>query len=177
MKTKAGVSLLLVSVLILIAFLIRPATQVSADDLAILKFGTMVGVPKAYTAGSNPIRGINGGGLPWVISDAEGKLTSSGKLNVQVTGLVLDPNDPTVISHGLAGQNPIPAFRAIVSCQTVDGGVTNILTDPFPATTGPASAGGGDANIQTFVSLPHPCIAPIIFVTSPTGGWFATTGY
>jgi hypothetical protein len=177
MKIKARIGLLLVGVLILSALLVRPATQAYADSLTILKFGTMVGVPKAYTAGQNPIRGINGGGLPWVVSAAEGKLTASGKLNVEVTGLVLDPNDPTVISRGLAGVNPIASFRAVVSCQTASGGVMNVMTGSFPATTGPASAGGGNAQIETTVSLPHPCIAPIIFVTSPTGAWFATTGY
>lgn len=176
MKTKAGIGLLLMCVLVFSAFFVRPAAQVNADGLTILKFGTMVGVPKAYT-GQNTIRGIFGAGLPWVISGAEGKLTASGKLNVSVTGLVLDPNDPTVISRGLGNFNPSASFRAEVSCQTADGGVQNVITDPFPATTGLASAGGGNAQIETFVSLPKPCIAPIIFVTSPTGSWFATTGY
>ena len=177
MKTKAGIGFFLICVLVLGVLFIRPATQAYADDLAILKFSTMVGVPKAYTGSQAPIRGINGGGLPWVINGAEGKLTTSGKLNVFVTGLVLDPNDPTVISRGLANQNPIASFRAIVSCQTADGGVMNVMTDPFPATTGLLSNGGGNATIQTFISLPHPCIAPIIFVASPGGAWFATTGY
>lgn len=57
-----------------------------------------------------------------------------------------------------------------------DGTFANILTDPFPATTGPASAGGGNAEIVADVALPQPCIAPIIFVTSGGGNWFAATG-
>lgn len=173
MRIKATFGLFLVCVLVLSAFFVRPAAHVNADDLAILKFGTMVGVPSAFTGAKMPIRNINGGGLPWVISGAEGKLTASGKLNVSVTGLVLDPAAPTP----LAGQNPIASFRAVVSCLTADGGVMNVMTNPFPATTGLASAGGGDAEVTAFVTLPHPCIAPIIFVTSPGGAWFATTGY
>jgi hypothetical protein len=27
------------------------------------------------------------------------------------------------------------------------------------------------------VDLPSPCIAPIVFVTSPNGAWFAATGF
>lgn len=156
------------------------AADARAKEVSIMEFDTMVGVPKAYTGVSNPIRGINGGGLPWVIGAAKGELKQSGDLEVRVTGLVLDPNDPDVIARGLAGQNPIPNFRAIVSCQSLDASGTantvNLSTDLFPATTGPASSGGGNAKIETHVDLPKPCIAPIIFVTSPANAWFAVTG-
>jgi len=176
MKKNVGTYLLMVSTLVLSFMFVQPATQASADGSVILKFGTMVGIPKPLTGAQNPIRGIDGGGLPWVISSAQGILTAAGKLNVEVKGLVLDPNDPTVIARGLAGQNPISSFRVTVSCLTMDGGVMNVATDPFPATTGPASSGGGNAQISTSVDLPHPCIAPIIFVTSPGGAWFSITG-
>ncbi|HXQ38721.1 MAG TPA: hypothetical protein VN843_32265, partial [Anaerolineales bacterium] len=59
----------------------------------------------------------------------------------------------------------------------------NIPTELFPATTGLASAGGGNATIVADLSLPSPCIAPIIFVTgppnatNPIGAWFAATGF
>ena len=33
------------------------------------------------------------------------------------------------------------------------------------------------AFIRAMVTLPQPCIAPIIFVTSPGQGWFAVTGH
>lgn len=158
----------------------RPQAAVQAGSPTMLEFQTMVGVPKAYTGATSPIRGINGGGLPWVVGSAKGELSVSGDLEVKVTGLVLDPNDPTVISRGLAGVNPIPAFTAIVSCLSVDGNgnanVVNLQTGTFPATTGPASSGGGNAKIETHVNLPSPCLAPIVFVTSPTRSWFAVTG-
>lgn len=156
------------------------AGDARAKGVSIMEFDTMVGVPKAYTGVSNPIRGINGGGLPWVIGAAEGELKQSGNLEVSVTGLVLNPNDPDVIARGLAGQNPIPNFRAIVSCQSLDASgnanVVNLSTGLFPATTGPASSGGGNAKIEAHVDLPKPCIAPIIFVASPANAWFAVTG-
>jgi hypothetical protein len=144
-------------------------SQAAAKGSTILEFNTMVGIPQAFTGSQNPIRGINGGGLPWRISSGSGELLSNGKLEISVRGLVLaaGPN---------AGSNPIASFRAVVSCLTSDAGVMNVSTDPFPATTGPAASGGGNAKIEAKLSLPQPCIAPIVFVTSPTGAWFASTG-
>ena len=143
------------------------AGSATAKEAKILEFDTMVGNPPAFTGATNPIRGINGGGAPWTVGSASGELTVGGHLEITVQGLVLVAT----------GSNPIASFRAIVSCLKSDGSPENLLTDPFPATTGPASLGGGNAKIETNVSLPQPCIAPIIFVTSPGGSWFAATGF
>jgi hypothetical protein len=52
--------------------------------------------------------------------------------------------------------------------------IVNRVTAPFPATT------TGDAQFDGSVSLPSPCIAPIVFVTAGTGNppgvWFSVTG-
>lgn len=150
-------------------------------DNKVLEFQTMVSVPRPYTGAANAIRGVAGGGLPWVISSARGELGADGHLELQVTGLVIDPNDAAAITAGVAGSNPIPNFRATVSCLSKDAGgaanIVNTTTGLFPATTGPASGGGGSARIEAFVNLPQPCIAPIVFVTSPAGAWFAATGF
>jgi hypothetical protein len=150
----------------------------------VFEFERLAGVPRPYTGATNAIRGVAGGGLPWVIAKGEAKLFEDGVLKVEVEGLVLDPNDATVVSRGLAGQNPIPSFKAIVSCRTVqasDAGpvaaVVNVETAPVAATTGLASAGGGNATIEQVVTLPQPCIAPIVFVTSAAGAWFAASGF
>jgi hypothetical protein len=143
-----------------------PAT---AKEPKILEFDTMVGLPQAFTGTQNPIRGINGGGLPWTIGSAHGELKTSGKLEIDVQGLVFAAG-PNV------GKNTISNFRAIVSCLKSDGSVENVVSNLFPATLGAAVDGGGNAKIETTLTLPQPCIAPIIFVTSPTGAWFATTG-
>ena len=80
-------------------------------------------------------------------------------------------------SGGAAGTNPVANFRGLVSCLTDDATpVVNSSTVDFPATTGPASAGGGNADIEADLDLPSPCIAPIVFVTSGGGSWFAATG-
>ena len=142
----------------------------------ILEFDTMVGVPRPYTGGTNAIRGIPGGGLPWVVASAQGELKTDGKIEVQVTGLVIDPNDPAAILAGRAGTNPSPTFKAVVSCLSKDASgapiTVNVATAAFPATL------TGDSSIEDTVALPHPCIAPIVFVTSPAPNtpWFAATG-
>ena len=147
-------------------------SPVSAKGPKVLKFDTMVGVPAGLTGAQSqiPLRGINGGGIAWAIADASGELRANGHLEITVQGLVL-------AAGANAGSNPVTSFRGMVSCVKSDGSFTNILTDPFPATTGPASAGGGNAEIVADLTLPEPCIAPIIFVTSPTGSWFASTGF
>jgi hypothetical protein len=146
-------------------------SKVSADESKVLQFNTMVGVPRPYTGPTNAIRGVPGGGLPWVIEFAKGKLSPDGDLEVMVRGLVIDPNEPVAV----AGTNPSPVFKAVVSCLSKDAtgaAVTvNVSTLNFPADS------AGNAHIQDTLSLPQPCIAPIIFVTNANGAWFAATGF
>ena len=157
------------AILFVSAFFAGSATSATAKEPKILEFDTMVGVPSTLTrdASQVPLRGINGGGAPWTLTSAHGELKASGKLEIEVQGLVL----ATTLS------NPAAVFRALVSCVKSDGTFQNILTEAFPATTGLASAGGGNAQIETTVALPQPCIAPIIFVTNNNGAWFAATGF
>jgi hypothetical protein len=178
---KRLVSLLAaVAVVAAVAFFLAPTQPALSASFPLLEFNSMHGVPLAYTGATNPVRGLNGGGLPWVLTSAHGVLNANGHLEIGVNGLVLDPTDPTVISRGLAGDNPIPNFKAVVSCLSVDGSgaavTVNVSSPVFPATTGLATDGGGDAQFVGFLSLPSPCLAPIVFITSPTGAWFAVTG-
>jgi hypothetical protein len=145
------------------SLLALPATA-SADD-RILRFDTMAAVVRPFTGSANPIRGVNGGGVPWELAQAKGELRADGRLKIDVEGLV-------VVSSGV---NPSAAFRAIVSCLTTADGLTvtttNVMTLPFPATP------TGDSEIEAVVTLPSPCVAPIVFVTNATGtSWFAATG-
>ena len=148
------------------------SSTAGADPGTILKFDTMAPVTGPYVGGDHPIRTVPGGGLPWMITAGTGMLKSDGRVLVHVRGLVLADQAP--VPPALQGTNPIPDFRAIVSCQSIgaDGSATvaNVSTAPFPAST------TGDADINATVSLPSPCIAPIVFVTSPGGAWFAATG-
>ena len=44
----------------------------SGDGRAVLKFDTMAPVVSPYTGTANPIRGVNGGGVPWKLGSAQG---------------------------------------------------------------------------------------------------------
>jgi hypothetical protein len=132
----------------------------------VLEFDVMSPVVAPFTGATHPIRGVNGGGVPWQIDRGRGDLSSDGRLKIRVEGLVLVST----------GQNPVPMFRGVVNClttQSPDAGV-NLATAPVPASS------DGDATIKAKVSLPDPCVAPIVFVTSgtgaPPGSWFAATG-
>ena len=159
------------ALMFLSTFFAGTVSTAAAKGPKILKFDTMVGVPAGLTGAQSqvPLRGINGGGIPWVIADTSGELRANGHLEISVQGLVL-------AAGANAGSNPVANFRGLVSCVNSDGTFTNIPTDLFPATTGPASAGGGNPEIVADITLPQPCIAPFIFVTSPTGSLFAATG-
>jgi hypothetical protein len=158
------VAVLGMAVAVVLALMARGAH--SADPPTMLEFDTMAAVAGPYVGAANPIRGIPGGGLAWAIDEGRGELRFDGKLEIEVEGLVL-------AEGANAGSDPIPQFKSIVSCQTIDGTSatpTNISTGLFPATT------TGDSKIEATVALPDPCFAPIVFVTSPGGSWFAVTG-
>ena len=163
------------ALLLLSTFFAGSVATATAKEAKILEFGTMIGVPRPYTGATNAIRAVPGGGLPWVVASAEGELKANGKLEIKVLGLVLDPTDPAVIASGRAGTNPSPNFRAIVSCLSRDAAgnptTVNVSTGLFSADA------AGNSEIEAMVSLPQPCIAPIVFVTSTTGSWFAATGF
>ena len=137
----------------------------------VLEFDTMTPVTGPYVGTANPLRGVPGGGLPWIITSGKGSLNSDGHLVVRVRGLVLADQPP--VPAALQGTNPIPDFQAIVSCQSIGASgsatISNVTTGNFKATS------AGNSNITARVSLPHPCIAPIVFVTGP-GIWLAATG-
>jgi hypothetical protein len=146
----------------------------SADESKLIETNAMVGVPRPYTGATNAVRGVPGGGLPWVIDFGKAKVSPDGRVDVLVKGLVFDPDDPAVIGLGIGGTNTIPNFKAVVSCLSIDGD-GNATTINVSTALSPAS-GDGNSHIKDKVALPQPCIAPIVFVTSPGGAWFAATG-
>jgi hypothetical protein len=142
------------------------AAMAGGNSAKVLKFERMAPVVAPFTGTTNPIRGINGGGVPWSIESGTGFLRADGRLRIDVQGVIIPAR----------GNNPISAFRGVVNCLTPDSPTNgvNLVTDPFPATT------TGDSTIDAMVDLPETCVAPIVFVTngtgSPPGAWFATTG-
>jgi hypothetical protein len=150
------------------------AASAGPGPATVLKFSTMTPVTGPYVGPASPVRGVAGGGLPWVITAGTGSLKRDGHLLVRVRGLVLARQAP--VPPALQGTNPFADFRALVSCQSIGAGntatVANVSTGDFKADS------AGDSTINATVSLPRPCIAPIVFVTGPTGTdvWFAVTG-
>ena len=140
----------------------------------VLEFQTMVGVNGVFLGGVNPLRGVSGGGLPWVLDDAKGELKDNGKLEIEVRGLVV-PGDSSCGTDC----NPAPFFQAVVSCLTVDA-TGQMVIDNVKTENGAEVMIGdpkaGNAKIEALLDLPEPCMAPIVLVTSPTGAWFGVTG-
>jgi hypothetical protein len=172
MVTRRSVSITLVLALASLLLLAQSALVTAKGGPTMLEFQTMVGVPQFFTGQTNKaaIRDVPGGGIPWRLDLGKGELSTGGHLEIKVRGLVL-------ASGANAGTNPVANFRGLVSCLTDSSTVpVNVATGDFPATTGAASAGGGNANIEADLDLPNPCIGPIVFVTSPSGAWFASTG-
>ena len=138
----------------------------------LLIFKDMYGVNGPFVGDANPVRGVPGDDLPWQVKKANGKLDANGHLVINVKGLVF-PDDPAVPEE-LRGINDDEEFRALVSCLTVDGDDVveqNVISDGFPATV------TGNAKINARLTLPSPCVAPIVMIL---GGdedlWFAMTG-
>jgi hypothetical protein len=133
--------------------------SVTADPGTKLIDGSMTGIP---TAGQT-LLGIPGGGVPWTLDRGDARLFADGRLQVAVDHLVL-------AAGAAVGTNPIPTGRAIVVC---NGGADVVMTDTVPFSP------DGDAQVDTTVSLPSPCLAPVVFFAGQTGGgprWFAVTG-
>jgi hypothetical protein len=149
------------------------SSEDSGCDL-IMKFDTLTPVAGPHANSASAVRGIAGGGLPWVLEAGSGSLSRDGHLLVRIRGLVLARHPSVPVS--LRGTNPFPAFRAVVSCLSIgpDGtaAIANVSTGDFEANS------RGNSDIDARVSLPQSCTAPIVLVTGPSGAesWFAVTG-
>jgi hypothetical protein len=158
--------------LLLVTTILALAVVASAAGLPdLLQFNAMQPVKGPYVGTLHPIRGIPGAGKIWKIGSAKAELNTAGKLQITVTGLVLD--DPS--TGGANGTNPLPTFRAALSCQSI-----NTLGNPSTVTlrTGNfAATPTGNAVIEQTLSLRKPCFAPMVFVTTPTGAWLAVSGF
>ncbi len=105
-----------------------------------------------------PLFGLVRGGAPWVISEGTVRLRADGDLTVDVEGLII----PT------RGNNPLATLSATVVCNGKD----LLMTAPVPFST------AGDAVIETRVSLPTRCLAPVVLLNplSNAGTYIAATG-
>lgn len=144
------------------------------DCALIMKFDTLTPVAGPYTGSANAVRGIAGGGLPWVLEAGSGSLNRDDHLLVRIRGLVLASD--TRVPPALRGTNPFPAFRVVVSCLSIGPDSTAVIRNVSTGDFGADPRGNSD--IDARVSLPRPCLAPILLVTGPSGvdHWLAATG-
>jgi hypothetical protein len=175
-----------VAIAVVIAFVPGRSSAVLAPQggvQTVLHFTTMAGVDDAFI-NNTVVRGVKGDELPWDVGTVDGTLSSDGHLQLNVTGIVFS-DDPRVPPE-LRGINDEDEFRGVVSCLTnrADSSgddspgrghgqvvTKNIFTEGFPATR------SGNSNIDANVTLPNPCVAPIVFVAAGSENkWFAVTG-
>jgi len=145
---------------VLVALAVAGSTGASHGNRKVLD-ATMAGIPAALAG--QTFMGAVGGGLPWRLDAGKAKLWSDGRLVVEVEGLVL-------AAGANEGRNPVPTGRALVSC----GGSVVAMSGAVPYS--PA----GDAEVETRVSLPASCLAPVVFFAGNVAAgprWFAVTGY
>ncbi len=178
MKKLIGIALSL-SVIATLAVVAAPLLAASPLGKPLVTVDSFAGVTGVYVGAANPLRSIPGGGFPWVIAEGRATLRANGQLSVEVQGLVIDPSNATAQAKGLAGINPLKYFFATLSCLEPTGATTNVNTAAFPATS------TGNSTIEQTITLPSSCIAPLVLVrgsvtgdtTTPTGPWFAVSGY
>lgn len=115
------------------------------------------------------IHGVAAGGLPWVIKRGTVKLDADGRTRVEIRGLVIP------IAHGTfpAGTAlPVTTVSASLYCAP-DASAAAATTGSVPITP------DGNARIETTLTLPATCLAPIVLV-HPNGGagaYISATGW
>jgi hypothetical protein len=141
------------------------------DGARVIDAQVLAPVQRPFTGTTNAIRGVGGGGVPWVIAHGELEVRANGRVKMEVEGLVIDPAET---ANPNAGKNPVALFKVIVSCLSTDAAgapvTVNVSTPTAPADI------AGNSELEAVVALPSPCYAPIAFVTSGGGAWFAVTG-
>jgi hypothetical protein len=110
-------------------------------------------------AGSTPgmnIGGVASGALPWVIGEGEAFLSASGRLQVQVSGLLIA--DVSGVPSAVAGTTgPVQMVAASVVCGGSGGTVA-------ANTAGTLFFSGGSAQIQEQVTMPSVCVGPVVLL-------------
>src|SRR5690242_19080626 len=110
-------------------------SALGTSSALIMKFDTLTPVAGPDASSANTVRGIAGGGLPWMLKIGSGSLSRDGHLLVQLRGLVLASHPLVPVS--MRATNPFPAFRVVVSCLSIgaDGTVSiaNVSTGDFEA--------------------------------------------
>jgi len=134
---------------------------------------------ESSVVGSTPgatIGGVMSGGAPWTVAQGEASVSASGKIEVDVRGLLLATGAPANLV-GTVG--PVQMVAASLVCGG-SGGVVAASTDGVPLST------TGRAEIEANITLPATCMAPVVLVRvftntaapgSQLGPFIAVTGF
>jgi hypothetical protein len=117
-----------------------------------------VGSLRSTLAPSQPtdpaFHGLPPGGAAWSLEEGSARLRSTGKLKVEVEGLILTAAGNT---------GPITGIAASVFC-----GADSVTAPAGTTAIFPLSA-QGDGEIEAHVSLPATCLAPLVVVQPARG--------
>jgi hypothetical protein len=125
------------------------------------------------------IGGILSGGAPWVVREGEASVSSSGRINVEVQGLLIGAGGPVNLV-GTTG--PVTMVGATLVCGGSGGSPVPV---PGASVTPSPLSSTGNAEIQQVVTLPPACQGPVVLVRifnasaplgSQLGAFIAVTG-
>jgi len=148
-------SLRIAAIVSTMAVMFAGATSVAAASGQKIVDAGFIGLPAPGTV----VAGVAGAGHAWAIAGGNAKLFADGRVKLSVEGLVLTPE----------GTNPVANGRVIVSCN--GGGAGNIVMSDLV----PLSVPDGNAEFKGQLSIPSPCLDPVVFFGSPGGAWFAAS--
>jgi hypothetical protein len=115
------------------------------------------------------IGGVKACGKVWKLSSGRVTLTGDGKLTVDIHGLVLDDDS---VGKFKGSPDGVDAIAVALICGD-KGGTVAAQTEPN------ALSQSGDAGIEAILSVPKPCVDPVVLIREryegKIGGWLATT--
>ena len=140
--------------------------QQARADQPLLK-ATLVACPSDKTV----LGGVNACGKVWALGSGEAERNTNGTLRVTLRGLVL--NDASVGKFN-GSPDGVDAVAIAVICGGTNAAVA-AQTEPV------ALSPKGDAQIESKLTLPQHCFAPVVIVREryegKIGGWLAATGF
>jgi hypothetical protein len=126
------------------------------------------------------VGGVGSGGAPWVVQSGEASISSSGRLRVEVHGLLIAPGGPANLV-GTTG--PVTMVGATLICGGSGG--TAVPETGGAVSPSPLSA-AGNAEIEQAVNVPANCFGPVVLVRiftssapvgSQLGAFLALSGF
>ncbi len=162
---------LLLSVLVALFGASSLAFALSASAHRVAHLDESAGLLRSSLAPSLPtptdptLHGVGPGTAPWALQDGSVRLDDNGRFRLKVEGLVLT-------SGSVAGTpGPVTGIAASLFCGADSNQTPAATTGVVPLSR------TGDASIETTLSLPSTCLAPIVLVNPVIGTTLTTTRY